>query len=54
MQTTDVVDSFETSFDSQRVPLNGDEVEFLRDRLTSRLKGDQWNLFKNLDVVGKF
>jgi hypothetical protein len=50
VQTTDIVDSFELQYGQEL--LNEDDQLFLKERLELRLKGDQWNLFKSLDIVG--
>ncbi|CAD8148710.1 unnamed protein product [Paramecium octaurelia] len=48
---TDILDSFEISY-SGKEELTQGEIEFLKERQQLRLKGDKWNLFKNLDIVG--
>ncbi|CAD8154973.1 unnamed protein product [Paramecium pentaurelia] len=48
---TDILDSFEISYSGQG-ELTHVEIEFLKERQQLRLKGDKWNLFKNLDIVG--
>ncbi|KAM3146650.1 COP9 signalosome complex subunit 6 [Paramecium bursaria] len=51
-QRTDVVETLEILYSGQDQILKEDEVRFLRERLELRLRGDQWNLFKNLEVLG--
>ncbi|CAK73796.1 unnamed protein product (macronuclear) [Paramecium tetraurelia] len=48
---TDILDSFEISY-SGKGELKPGEIDFLKERQQLRLKGDKWNLFKNLDIVG--
>ncbi|CAD8064433.1 unnamed protein product [Paramecium primaurelia] len=48
---TDILDSFEISY-SGKGELTPGEIDFLKERQQLRLKGDKWNLFKNLDIVG--
>jgi JAB1/Mov34/MPN/PAD-1 ubiquitin protease len=51
-QSTEVVDTFEITSSSNDGPLDERDIVYLKERMELRLKGDQWNLFKDLDIVG--
>ena len=47
-----MVDSFEITCSSNDGLLNERDLSFLDERMELRLRGEQWNLFKDLDIVG--